>query len=76
MDKLKKIIADQLGVEENQITESSHFKDDLNADPLSMADLVVNIESAFNIEIPQEELLKFKTVGDVINFLSDNMTEV
>lgn len=76
MDKLKKIIADQLGVESDQITEKSHFQDDLNADPLSMADLVVTIEDQFNVKIPQEELRHFTTVGDVANFLTDNMTEV
>lgn len=76
MDKLRKIIAEQLGVDENQINEGSHFQDDLNADPLSMADLVVNIEEKYNIKIPQEELVKFATVGDVANFLADNMTEV
>lgn len=74
-EKLTKIIAEQLGVETDQITNDSHFQDDLNADPLSMADLVVNIEDQFKIKIPQEELLRFNTVGDVANFLADNMTE-
>jgi acyl carrier protein len=76
VEKLRKIISEQLGVDEGQITEGSHFKDDLNADPLSMADLVVNIEENYNIKIPPDELMKFNTVGDVANFLADNMTEV
>lgn len=75
-EKLKKIIAEQLGVETESVNENSHFQDDLNADPLSMADLVVNIEEQFNVKIPQEELRRFATVGDIANFLADNMTEV
>ena len=75
-EKLKKIIAEQLGVETDKIADSSHFRDDLNADPLSMADLVVRIEDQFNIKISPEELVKFNTVGDIVNFLADNMTEV
>ncbi len=75
-EKLRKIIAEQLGVEEGSVNETSHFQDDLNADPLSMADLVVTIEDQFNVKIPQEELRRFATVGDIANFLTDNMTEV
>ena len=75
-EKLKKIIAEQLGVEVETVNDNSHFQDDLNADPLSMADLVVNIEEQFNVKIPQEELRRFTTVGDIANFLADNMTEV
>ena len=75
-EKLRKIIAEQLGVETESVNENSHFQDDLNADPLSMADLVVNIEDQFNVKIPQEELRRFATVGDIANFLADNMTEV
>lgn len=76
LDSLKKLIAEQLGVESDQITTDSHFQDDLNADPLSLADLVVSIEEEFKIKIPQEELIKFNTVGDIVNFLTDNMAEV
>ena len=75
-EKLRKIIAEQLGVEAEAVNENSHFQDDLNADPLSLADLVVNIEDQFNVKIPQEELKRFTTVGDIANFLADNMTEV
>ena len=76
LENLKKIIANQLGVEAETITLDSHFLDDLNADPLGMADLVVSIEDEFKIKIPQEEVIKFNTVGDVVNFLTDNMAEV
>lgn len=75
MEALKQIIAEGLGVPEEQITPESHFQDDLNADPLSMADLVVSIEDHFKIKIPADELAKFTTVGDFANFLSDNMAE-
>lgn len=75
-ETLKNLIAEQLGVELETITPNSHFQDDLNADPLSMADLVVSIEEKFNVKVPQEELIKFATVGDIANFLTDNMAEV
>lgn len=74
-EKLRKIIAEQLGVEIESVTQSAHFQDDLNADPLSLADLVITIEDQFNVKIPQEELMRFTTVGDIANFLTDNMTE-
>jgi acyl carrier protein len=76
IEKLKTIIGEQLGVDPVTVTPESHFQDDLNADPLSIADLVVNIEEQFKLKIPQEELVKFQTVGDIANFLNDNMAEV
>lgn len=75
-EDLKNLIANQLGVEAETITPQSHFQDDLNADPLSMVDLVVSIEEHFKLKIPQDEVVKFDTVGDIANYLSDNITEV
>lgn len=69
--KIKKIISQHLGVGEKEITSSSHLIEDLNASPLELADLMVKLEEAFQIKIPEEEAQKFSTVGDIITFFSD-----
>ena len=73
--EVKKIISDHFGVAENEIQSFSHFQDDLNADPLSVADLVVSLEDKFKLKIPQEEIIKLNTVQDVIEFLEDHVVE-
>lgn len=74
--RLKKIVSDHLGVEESEITEDSHLKDDLNADPISIADLIVGIEKEFSIKIPQGQSADFKKVGDILGFISDQTGEL
>ena len=69
--RLKKIIAVQLGIDELEITEDSHLQDDLNADPISIADLIVEIEKEFNIKILQNQAADFNTVGDILSFILD-----
>lgn len=71
--QVKKLISDHFGVAENEIQSSSHFQDDLNADPLSIADFVVSLEDKFKLKIPQEEIIKFNTVQDVVEFLEDQV---
>lgn len=71
-EEVKKLISEQLGVEENSIQDSSHLADDLNADPLSIADLVVSLEDRFKVKIPQEEIIKFNTVADIVEFIEDH----
>jgi len=75
-EKIRSIIANHLGVDETEISLESHLQSDLNADPLGLADLVVAIEAEFKISIPQEENLKFSTVGDITTFVSDQIGEV
>lgn len=75
-EKIRKIIADHLGVEESEITEESHLQDDLNSDPLSIADLIVSIEDAFSIKISAQENTRFNTVGDIVEFVSDQIGDV
>ena len=70
-NKLKKIIAAQLGIDELEITEDSHLQDDLNADPISIADLIVEIEGEVHIKIPQNQAADFNTVGDILSFILD-----
>ncbi|MFH1002469.1 MAG: acyl carrier protein [bacterium] len=70
IDKIKKIIVDQLGVDESKITEDSSFVDDLGADSLDIVELIMAFEEEFDMEIPDEDAEKIKTVGDVVKYLS------
>ena len=70
MDRIKKIIVDQLGVDESKITEDSSFVDDLGADSLDIVELIMAFEEEFDIEIPDEDAEKIKTVGDAVKYLS------
>jgi acyl carrier protein len=67
IDRIKKIIVDQLGVDESKITENSSFVDDLGADSLDIVELIMAFEEEFDIEISDEDAEKMKTVGDAIN---------
>jgi len=69
MDRIKKIIVDQLGVDESKITENSSFLEDLGADSLGIIELIMVIEEKFGIEIPDADAEKIKTVGDLIKYL-------
>jgi len=69
-DRIKKIIVNRLGVDESKITENSSFIDDLGADSLDIIDLVMTFEEEFDIEIPDEDVEKMKTFGDVIKYLN------
>jgi len=66
-DKVKKIIVEQLGVEESEVTPEASITDDLGADSLDQVELVMAFETEFNIDIPDEEAEKIKTVGDAVN---------
>ena len=69
LEKMKKIIAEQLGVNEDEITEDTSFADDLGADSLDLFELVSSLEDEYGVEIPSEELEKLTTVGKVIDYL-------
>ncbi len=70
-EKVKQLIAEQLSVEENEITESSSIQDDLGADSLDVVDLVMALEDEFNIEIPEDQVENIKTVGDIVKYIED-----
>ena len=70
IDRIKKIIVDQLGVDEGKITEDSSFVDDLGADSLDIVELIMAFEEEFDIEIPDEDAEKMKTVGDAVKYLN------
>ena len=68
--KVKSIIADQLGVGEDEIKPESSFIEDLGADSLDIVELVMSMEEEFEVEIPDEEAENIKTVGDAINYIN------
>jgi acyl carrier protein len=72
-ERVKKIIADQLGVKEEDITDDSSFVDDLGADSLDTVELVMALEEEFNCEIPDEEAEKITTVKAAISYINDHM---
>lgn len=67
--RLRKIVAEQLGVEESQIVRESSFVDDLNADSLDLVELIMSLEEEFGIEIPDEDAEKIATVNDALSYL-------
>ncbi len=72
-DKVKKIIVDQLGVAEANITLESSFIDDLGADSLDIVELIMALEEEFDIEIPDEDAEKVVTVSDVVDYIKDHI---
>ena len=68
-DKVKDIVLDKLGTEENKITEAASFMDDLGADSLDTVELIMEVEEEFGIEIPDEEAEKLATVGDAVKYI-------
>ena len=69
--KVKKMVADHLGVEEAKVTEEANFIDDLGADSLDTVELVMAFEEEFGSEISDNEAEKILTVGDAIKFIED-----
>jgi len=69
-DKVKQIIVEQLGVEESEVTQNASFVDDLGADSLDTVELVMAFEEAFEIEIPDEDAEKIRTVQDAVDYIS------
>ena len=68
-EKVKQIIVEQLQVDEAEVTPGASFQEDLGADSLDVVELVMQFEEAFEIEIPDEEAEKIKTVQDAINYI-------
>ena len=71
-DKLKEIIADKLSVNEDEITMESTFIDDLGADSLDIVELIMALEEELEMEIPDEDAEGFKTVGDVVEYITEH----
>ncbi|HYG98729.1 MAG TPA: acyl carrier protein [Terriglobales bacterium] len=71
-DKVKQIIVEQLGVDEGEVTPNASFVDDLGADSLDTVELVMAFEEAFDLEIPDEDAEKIKTVQDAVDYIDKN----
>ncbi len=71
-EKVKQIIVEQLGVDEGEVTANASFVDDLGADSLDTVELVMAFEEAFDIEIPDEDAEKIRTVQDAVDYISKN----
>src|ERR1700676_2911790 len=69
VEKVKQIISEQLGVDENEVTPSASFVDDLGADSLDQVELVMALEEHFGVEIPDEDAEKLRTVQDAIGYI-------
>ena len=69
--KIKKIVSDHLGIEEEKVTEEASFIDDLGADSLDTVELVMAFEEEFNIEIPDEAAEKIQTIKDAIDYIGN-----
>ncbi len=69
LEKLKELIAENLNVDADSITEATSFKDDLEADSLDLFEIVTTLEDEYNLEIPTEDLENIRTVGDVISYI-------
>lgn len=72
-EKIKSIIAEQLGVKAEEVTPQASFIDDLGADSLDTVELIMALEEEFNVEIPDEDAEKMGTVGDAIKYIEEKV---
>jgi acyl carrier protein len=73
--RLRRIISEQLGVDESQVVPSASFEEDLNADSLDLVELIMSLEEEFGIEISEEDAEKIRTVGDATEYVKDHQGE-
>ena len=71
-DQIKEILAEQLDLDESKITLDSDIVEDLEADSLDVVDLVMSMEDTFGVEVPDEAIENFKTVGDIVRYIEEN----
>lgn len=74
-EKIREIIADKLSINEDEITMDSAFLEDLNADSLDIVELIMALEDELDLEIPDEDVEGFVTVGDVVNYVKEHHEE-
>ena len=72
MGKLKPVIAEQLGVDESEVTESASFTEDLNADSLDLVELIMSLEEQFGLQISDEDAEKLTTVGEAVEYIHEH----
>lgn len=76
LEKMKEILAEQLGCEADMITEETSFKDDLGADSLDLLEVIMALEDEYGVEMNAEDMSDLNTVGDVMNYLKENGIEI
>ena len=75
VERLKKIVAEQLGVDESKLVPTARFTDDLNADSLDLVEMIMSLEEEFGIEIPDEDAEKIVVVQDAIDYIDTHSQE-
>jgi len=73
LEKVKVILAEQFDIDEDTLQNDTDLQDDLGADSLDVVDLLMSIEDEFDIEIPDEEIENIRTVGELVNYIENNM---
>ena len=71
-ERIREIICDQLDLEEDKVTMDSDIMEDFEADSLDVVDLVMSIEDEFGLEVPDDQIENFRTVGDVVRYIAEN----
>ena len=71
LEKIKKILAEQLDVDVEEMTADTKIAEDLGADSLDVVDLIMSIEDEFGLEVPDDQVENIKTVGDVVNYIEN-----
>lgn len=76
LERLKKIISEQLDINEEEINSDSSFQDDFGADSLDIVELIMALEDEFELEIEDEEVEKLKTVGDAVEYIQNHIDDI
>ena len=72
LDQIKKILVETMDIEEEKVTLDAKLKDDLNLDSLDSVELIMSAEEEFGVEIPDEDVMNFKTVNDIVNYIEEH----
>ena len=73
LDRIVKVVSEELAISEDEITEDASFIDDLGADSLDVVELIMALEEEFDIEIPDEDAEEIATVSDAVDYIEENL---